>query len=82
VVLETAGGAGYGDPLTRPPERVLDDVLDRKVSEPAARALYGVVLRADGAGFDEAATAALRASLAEDRGPITWTIDRGPDGRC
>jgi N-methylhydantoinase B len=54
----SAGGGGYGDPLTRDPHAVLDDVLDDKVSVPAARERYGVVI-ADGA-VDEAATAGLR----------------------
>jgi N-methylhydantoinase B len=39
--IETAGGAGYGDPLRRPRDRVQDDVRDRKVSLEAARAEYG-----------------------------------------
>jgi len=41
--LETAGG-GYGDPLERAPERVLEDVLERYVSTAHASAVYGVVL--------------------------------------
>ena len=32
VEYYTTGGGGYGDPLERQPSRVLDDVLDRKVS--------------------------------------------------
>lgn len=38
------GGAGWGDPLDRPAERVLEDVLDEYVSLEAARDAYGVVL--------------------------------------
>ncbi len=38
------GGGGWGDPLDRPAERVLDDVLDEYVSVEAARREYGVVL--------------------------------------
>jgi N-methylhydantoinase B len=38
------GGGGWGDPLDRPPEKVLDDVLDEYVSVEAARREYGVVL--------------------------------------
>jgi N-methylhydantoinase B len=44
----TAGGGGYGDPLLRDVQRVLDDVLDGKVTPEAARRDYGVVL--DGTG--------------------------------
>jgi N-methylhydantoinase B len=39
------GGAGWGDPLDRAPERVLEDVLDEYVSPEAALREYGVVLR-------------------------------------
>jgi N-methylhydantoinase B len=40
-----SGGGGYGDPLSRDPQRVLHDVLEGWVSEGAARETYGVVLR-------------------------------------
>jgi N-methylhydantoinase B len=40
----TAGGGGYGHPLLRDPQRVLDDVLDGKVSPEGALRDYGVVL--------------------------------------
>ena len=54
----SAGGGGFGDPLDRDPGRVLDDVLDGKVSVGAARERYGVVVRAG--AVDEAETAAVR----------------------
>jgi N-methylhydantoinase B len=41
------GGGGWGDPLDRPAERVLGDVLDEYVSIEAARRDYGVVLTGD-----------------------------------
>jgi N-methylhydantoinase B len=44
IVLQSAGGGGYGDPLQRDPQRVLDDVIEGYVSQQAARALYGVVI--------------------------------------
>jgi N-methylhydantoinase B len=67
-----AGGGGYGDPLQRMPEAVLEDVLERWVTPAAADRLYGVVLLAeqpDGAGFaiDLAATHARRAALSSER---------------
>jgi N-methylhydantoinase B len=40
--VETAGGGGYGPPRQRPPERVLEDVRDGKVSAEAAREVYGL----------------------------------------
>jgi N-methylhydantoinase B len=39
------GGGGWGDPLDRPAEKVLDDVLDEYVSIAAAEREYGVVLK-------------------------------------
>jgi len=61
----TTGSGGYGDPLTRDVHRVLEDVLDGRVSHRAARADYGVVV--EGHDLDEAATATLRAQLQEAR---------------
>jgi N-methylhydantoinase B len=65
------GGGGWGDPLDRDPEAVLDDVLDEFVSLEAARRDYGVVLggRAeDGTlAIDAAATRKLRAELRSQR---------------
>jgi N-methylhydantoinase B len=52
-------GGGYGDPLARDPEAVLDDVLDGVVSPATARRDYGVVLTT-GPALDRDATAALR----------------------
>ena len=40
----SSGGGGYGDPLDREPQQVLDDVLDKFVSVEAARQDYGVVV--------------------------------------
>jgi N-methylhydantoinase B len=77
---DTAGGGGYGDPLLRPPEAVLEDVRNQRVSEAAARRDYGVVQDAAG-GVDLAATRALRERLAAERGPITWTFDLGNSNR-
>ncbi len=39
------GGAGYGDPLERDPQAVLDDVLDEYVSLSSAERDYGLVFR-------------------------------------
>ncbi len=58
-----AGGGGFGEVLDREPERVLEDVLDDRVSLAAARTQYGVVIGADGRSLDLAATAQLRAEM-------------------
>ena len=64
----TNGGGGWGDPMTRAPERVLRDVRNGYVSQAAAKASYGVVVGGDpdhdpeGLTIDFAATTALRAA--------------------
>lgn len=65
LVALSCGGAGYGDPRARDPERVLHDVRERYVSVERAASVYGVVIagdreRAETLAVDVAATAALR----------------------
>ncbi len=65
VCIETPGGGGYGNPHERPPQDVLRDVRQGKISLERARSAYGVALQAgpDGSlGVDDAATLALRAA--------------------
>jgi N-methylhydantoinase B len=59
VRLETPGGGGFGDPLTRDPVRVARDVNLGYVTPAAARRDYGVVIGENGA-VDTVATAAQR----------------------
>jgi N-methylhydantoinase B len=40
----TAGGGGFGDPLSRDPERVLEDVRQGRVTAASASQAYGVVI--------------------------------------
>jgi N-methylhydantoinase B len=54
--LDSPGGGGYGDPHSRPAERVLADVREGLVSPEVAEREYGVVLTADRTAVDEAAT--------------------------
>jgi N-methylhydantoinase B len=56
----TNGGSGWGDPLERDPARVLDDVIDEKVSLEQAREIYGVAIERAHAGVDLASTSELR----------------------
>ena len=44
IVLQSAGGGGYGDPLTRDPEAVLEDVVEGYVSVEQAKESYGVIV--------------------------------------
>ena len=63
----SSGGGGYGDPLTRSPELVCDDVRNGYVSAEAAERDYGLVLDPTTFEVDAAATLALRARLAGER---------------
>lgn len=65
ICYDYGGGGGWGDPLDRDPQAVLDDVLDEYVSLAGAERDYGVVLTGSLADLsliiDDAATEALRA---------------------
>jgi len=56
----STGGGGWGDPLTRDPERVREDVLDGYVTAAAARREYCVVVDPESGAVDFDATADLR----------------------
>jgi len=58
------GTGGYGNPLERDPERVLDDVLNDKLTPEYAKREYGVVIDLAMEKVDRTATAALRRSAA------------------
>jgi N-methylhydantoinase B len=57
---EMAAAGGYGDPLERDLESVVEDVKQGKISIEHARNEYGVVFRADGCEVDVQATQAAR----------------------
>jgi N-methylhydantoinase B len=59
IVHEQAGAGGFGDPLERSPEAVLEDVLDGKISRAFAERNYAVVIAAD-RRVDAAATENMR----------------------
>ncbi len=61
-----AGGGGFGDPLSRPPERVAQDVADGAVSAEVAASVYGVAL-AEGGRPREDATAERRKAIRNAR---------------
>jgi N-methylhydantoinase B len=70
LVYRFGGGGGWGDPLERDPQAVLDDVWDEYVSMDAARERYGVVITGSLAdmtlALDDEATRALRESMSGD----------------
>ncbi len=59
VVMDAAGGGGYGDPYERDPGLVARDVAEGWVSARRAEQVYGVALDADGQ-VDASATTRLR----------------------
>ncbi len=65
LYLRTCSGGGYGDPLERDPQRVLEDIANGLVSTEAAKQCYGIVVN-DGT-VDAAATRRLRAALLKTR---------------
>lgn len=67
--IVTPGGGGLGDPRARPPEAVLRDLREGKVTAAAARALYGVACDEAGARVDMAETGRLR-QLSGDRSEL------------
>jgi N-methylhydantoinase B len=60
VRLVTGVGGGYGDPLTRDPDMVLQDVKNEMLTIENARALYAVVVDPSSRSVEEAETAELR----------------------
>jgi N-methylhydantoinase B len=58
-----AGGGGYGPPAARDSGRVLEDVIDQKLTVAYAAREYGVVVTPDGRSVDEDGTARLRRIL-------------------
>ena len=74
VVMESAGGGGYGDPLERDPESVRTDVLAGFVSAERAREGYGVVLAPTGE-IDREATEAARESARNGRFRLVVRVD-------
>jgi N-methylhydantoinase B len=67
AIADMGGGGGWGDPLERDPEAVLEDVLDEYVSLGAARRDYGVVIDETTMKVDQGATEVLRVEMARNR---------------
>lgn len=60
------GGGGFGDPIERDPSAVAADVRENRVTERAAREIYGVVLT-ERSEVDEPATIARRREIRKER---------------
>jgi N-methylhydantoinase B len=80
IRIRTTGGGGWGDPLNREVERVVQDIAWGKVSRARAAADYGVVITGpdDEPAADIQATHALRQKIKEERKLPEPFFDRGP----
>ena len=67
VMVATAGGGGWGNPLDRPAEKVHLDVLEELVTLQSARDVYGVDIDPATHTLDAQATEARRARMRQDR---------------
>lgn len=76
IIMQSAGGGGYGDPLCREPGRVAEDVAAGYISVEAALSSYGVAIGANGS-VDEVETARCR----ESRGAATHELEAVADDR-
>ena len=63
IIMDAAGGGGFGDPLDRDPEMVREDVIQGYVSLEKAKEDYGVVIDPATMKADLAATEELRRSM-------------------
>ncbi len=67
VSIFAGGGGGYGDPLERLPEHVLQDVVNGLVTVEGAQRDYGVVVDPEQGQLDIKATERLRRSISANR---------------
>ncbi|MCX7621605.1 MAG: hydantoinase B/oxoprolinase family protein [Acidimicrobiales bacterium] len=83
ICYDYGGGGGWGDPLDRDPQAVLDDVLDEYVSVEGAERDYGVVLTGSlddlTLAVDNEATQRLREQLRSNRVRAQQTEQRATD---
>ena len=61
---QLAGGGGWGNPYERDPKRVIEDVINGKISSNAASKEYGVQIDENTMSVDEQATRNLREAMA------------------
>ena len=75
VVMRSSGGGGFGDPLERDANLVMDDIAEGRVSPEAARLTYGVVV--ERGTIDPQATSALRSAMRREQRLLA--VDPVPD---
>ena len=78
ISFRQPGAGGYGDPATRDPARVLDDVQNDFISLETAREAYGVVIDPTTWTVDATATERLRATMRIQGDPPVVTRSDAP----
>lgn len=76
IVMQSAGGGGYGDPMDRHPDLVAADVALGYVTAEAAKDAYGVALNRDG-DVDEMATRTVREVRRKSLAGLSISNDEG-----
>ena len=74
----SSGGGGYGDPLKRDPNAVLESVFSGLISLKCARNVYGVVITKKGIKIDLERTKLLRKKMSIGRGVLEVTQPNRP----
>jgi N-methylhydantoinase B len=77
-VGHSSGGGGYGDPLERDPEAVLESIFDGLLSIESAETVYGVAINRAMMTIDFAKTKRLRKTIASERAPLEVTTPNHP----
>jgi N-methylhydantoinase B len=72
-VCDSTGGGGFGDPLKRDPDMVLESVLNGLVSLKTAKKIYGVEINSRTMTVDCAKTEKLRQNIRARRAPLEIT---------
>jgi len=72
-VCDSTGGGGFGDPLKRDPDMVLESVLNGLVSLKTAKKIYGVEINSRTMIVDSAKTEKLRRKIRAHRAPLEIT---------
>jgi N-methylhydantoinase B len=67
VSMRTGGGGGFGDPLDRDPEQVLNDLRQRAITETVAVDIYGVIIDKKKWIVDSGATQKQREKIRQSR---------------
>lgn len=74
----SSGGGGYGDPLERDPEAVLESVFNGMLTIKCAKDVYGVAINKSMMTIDFAQTKIMRRKIARDRAPLEVTSPNSP----